>query len=789
MSTEQPRTHRSGTRRILFNLGSVAGAAYLAFFAFAVVRACVPTDINVSFNCIVHHATSDTAYFSYTNSWTGSVPVGKTTPNILTDTGGHTVLIDGSQPYDFKGSSSQHSFPYSIGIDFTNTFVWNFRGTKLQVTPSSPTCAPGVTLASVPSTSFFGQQVTFSATVTPPFAPADVIYPPHSGAPPSLTGSVSYFESSTLLGNGTGAGSDAWNLNTSTLSPGNHTVYATYTDSAYGSANSNTVNNLVYKQLQPLALCVDRNNNGTYTAHWGYTNPNNTTLTIPFGTNVPTNFFTYHSATVTTNEGQGTSFTKNQTAADTFQVVFDGSNLTWNLNQSTSTASSGSTLCSAPPATTTTVTGQPPVLFGTPVTFTATVSSTKPGGKVPTGTVTFASDGAQIGTGTLNSGGVATYTAPNLAIGTHAITATYGGDSIYTGSAGTTSQEIDKDNTSTVVTSIPSPSVQSQNVTFTATVAPVAPGSSTPTGTVTFKFGTTVLGSGAVGSNGKATFNTATLPVGTNSVTANYGGDATYNVSTSAASQTVGNVPNPPSGNNAYVRFVEASSAYSSVDVGIDHATVFPNIGACSAQSYAPLSSGQHTITVAAPSGGSNVISVPESFVAGSYYTLAIVSDPTASPTVAPSLIVIQDDVSVAPNEAKVRVYHFADTIGPIAVTSNGSNVVTSLTYGNASPYITEAPQTVVYGLTAISPPPALSTNLTLNLAANQIYSVFLLCNGQVNEPETAGIPLALPQTGYGDNEPNWVLIAVVLGILPLIGGGIGWGTAQVVIRRRHATR
>jgi len=90
-----------------------------------------------------------------------------------------------------------------------------------------------------------------------------------------------------------------------------------------------------------------------------------------------------------------------------------------------------------PDSTTTTLTSSSPnntSVFGQPVTFTATVAVVSPGTGTPTGTVTFLDGSTTLGTGTL-SGGVATLTVPStspliaaLAVGTHSITAVYGGD-------------------------------------------------------------------------------------------------------------------------------------------------------------------------------------------------------------------------------------------------------------------------------------------------------------------------------------------------------------------------
>jgi Bacterial Ig-like domain (group 3)/FG-GAP-like repeat len=75
-----------------------------------------------------------------------------------------------------------------------------------------------------------------------------------------------------------------------------------------------------------------------------------------------------------------------------------------------------------------------------------------------------------------------------------------------------------------------------QTETITATVAPSMTGRPAPTGTITFYDGTTLLGASSL-SNGSALFSDSQLAVGTHSITAAYGGDANFNLATSAATQ------------------------------------------------------------------------------------------------------------------------------------------------------------------------------------------------------------------------------------------------------------
>jgi hypothetical protein len=134
------------------------------------------------------------------------------------------------------------------------------------------------------------------------------------------------------------------------------------------------------------------------------------------------------------------------------------------------------------------------------------------------------------------SGGKATFTTATLALGSHSITASYGGDTNFIASVSAILTQTVKPATTTTLSSSLNPSSYGQTVTFTATVSAT---SGTPTGAVTFKDGSTVLGTGTV-TSGKATFTTTTLSAKIHSITAVYSGDSTFAGSTSSIlSQTV----------------------------------------------------------------------------------------------------------------------------------------------------------------------------------------------------------------------------------------------------------
>ena len=80
-----------------------------------------------------------------------------------------------------------------------------------------------------------------------------------------------------------------------------------------------------------------------------------------------------------------------------------------------------------------------PATNGANITFTATVTSTN---GIPAGSVTFSDGATTLGTATLNGSGVATFTTNNLFVGSHPITAAYGGNGTYSASTSATLTQI-----------------------------------------------------------------------------------------------------------------------------------------------------------------------------------------------------------------------------------------------------------------------------------------------------------------------------------------------------------
>jgi hypothetical protein len=191
--------------------------------------------------------------------------------------------------------------------------------------------------------------------------------------------------------------------------------------------------------------------------------------------------------------------------------------------------------------TTTSVTSSVnPSAFGQPVTFTATVAPVAPGSGSPGGSVQFSVGGASLGGPILLSAGTASISTNAVAVGTHAVTASYGGGANFNGSSGALAdgQTVNRADSVTSLSSSDNPSKRGQSVTFTAVVNPNPPGSGSPTGSVTF----TIDGGGAVTvdiANRQASFSTAALSTGDHTVMAAYSGDAGFDASSAVLTQTV----------------------------------------------------------------------------------------------------------------------------------------------------------------------------------------------------------------------------------------------------------
>jgi hypothetical protein len=192
-------------------------------------------------------------------------------------------------------------------------------------------------------------------------------------------------------------------------------------------------------------------------------------------------------------------------------------------------------VATAATTTTITVSPAPTALVGQPVTFTAQVVSSA---GTPTGTVTFKEGSTMLGSAPL-AAGVATLTTSSLALGSHTVSAVYGGAANFASSTSAAAATFDvaQDGATIALVSSLEPSTYGASVRFTATVTSNGP-TAVPTGDITFSDGSAVLGIVTL-VGGAASIDVATLSGGTHTIAAAYGGDAVHAMSTATIVQRV----------------------------------------------------------------------------------------------------------------------------------------------------------------------------------------------------------------------------------------------------------
>ena len=434
---------------------------------------------------------------------TASSPFQATCPQTYATNASHSITATYSGDPDFSGSTGG---PYTENLSQVSTT------TSVLAAPSSGT---------------YGQPVTLTATVAPTSGTANP------------TGSVTFTDNgTTTLGSSTlstTAGVTTASILVTTLPVGTDLVSASYGGGSgfLGSATTTSASVTVSMAPTTLGLLSSMNpstfgQSVTFTATvFPGTGSGETGIVTFFdnGGSIGSGSVSNGQATLTTSTlAIGTHPITATYAGDT---NFVGSSTTTTISQVVNKAPTSLSLGSS----------VNPSTSGQSVTFTATIHPTTGSGE--TGTITFFDNGTPIGTGGV-SGGTATLTTSTLGVGSHPITATYGGDGNFVGSstASALSQVVNSSivSTTTSLSSTINPSTVSQTPTLTAVVTPT--GGNNFTGTVTFFEGATTLGTSPIAARGEASINLPQLAsayaIGTHSFTATYSGDSNYVGSTSS---------------------------------------------------------------------------------------------------------------------------------------------------------------------------------------------------------------------------------------------------------------
>ncbi len=349
-------------------------------------------------------------------------------------------------------------------------------------------------------------------------------------------GQVVFFDGTTQLGTVTLVNGSA-TYTTRALLAGSHSIIAQYSgDSNFGGSNSTAFNQVVNQDATTIAVAASVNptvwgQSVTFTA---------TVASAVSGTGTPTGQVTFYDGSTAIDTATLVNGTASYTtsalavAGHAITAIYGG-----NTDFSGSTSTAFTQVVNQAGTTTGVTTSVNPSVWGQAVTFTATVSAVTPGSGTPTGQVIFYDGTTAIDTETLVNGS-ASFTTSALAVAGHAIVATYGGDTNFSGSTSTAfTQVVNQDGTTTAVESSVNPSVWGQAVTFTATVTAAAPGGGTPAGQVIFYDGATAIDTETL-VNGSASYSTSGLTVRGHAITVQYQGNTDYAPSTSpGVTQTV----------------------------------------------------------------------------------------------------------------------------------------------------------------------------------------------------------------------------------------------------------
>jgi hypothetical protein len=304
--------------------------------------------------------------------------------------------------------------PNSITAEYSgdSSFI---TSTSSAVTQTVNQANTTTALTSSANPSAFGQTVTFTATVA--------AVSPGAG---TATGTVSFFDGTTLLGSGTLSNGSA-TLSTSSLPVGSSfSITAVYNaeDTNFLTSTSSAVNQVVNQASTTTALTSSTNpsvfgQSVTFTA---------TVSAVSPGAGTATGTVSFFDGTTLLGTGTLTAGTATLSIAS-LAVGLNSITAVYNadVNFLTSTSSVVTQTVNQASTTTALTSSTNPSVFGQSVTFTATVSAVSPSAGTATGTVSFFDGATLLGTGTLTLG-TATLSISSLAVGSNSITAVYSGD-------------------------------------------------------------------------------------------------------------------------------------------------------------------------------------------------------------------------------------------------------------------------------------------------------------------------------------------------------------------------
>ena len=344
------------------------------------------------------------------------------------DAGGHVTIPVGSLPIGTQTIDA-------VYLGDANYVVSSSNLVNQVVNPA----ASRTVLISAPNPSAFGAAVTFTATVT-------------GTTSTKPTGTVTFLEGMFPLGTATLDASGHASLKAVPLSVGSNTIYALYHGDPNDALSTSPTINQVVNPAPSLTALTSAPNPSTFgqavtitaTVTPAGVQPGIHKASVAKGKGKAAASGPVPTGTVTFLEGMfplGTA-TLDASGHATLKAVplSVGSNTIYALyhGDATYTGSNSTTInqvVNPAKSTTAVVASSHVVTSGKPLSLTATVASQH--GVTPTGTVTFLNGKVRLGASALDASGRATLTVASLSVGTHTITAAYGGDGNFAPSTST----------------------------------------------------------------------------------------------------------------------------------------------------------------------------------------------------------------------------------------------------------------------------------------------------------------------------------------------------------------
>ena len=537
----------------------------------------------------------------------------------------------------------------------------------------------------------------------------------------TITGTVSFLDGGTAINAATLSGAGGASFSTAGLAAGTHDLSVQYNgDTLNMAAQSNTVSEVVQQATTTTTLSTSNANAAVGTT------VTFTALVVSAGGSTPTGTVSFQSGTTTlgtsavASNGSATwvaSGLKPGTYA--LVAVYSG-----NADDGESTSAPIVETIEQIATTTSLAADANPVAAGAALHLTATVSGGSSSGGALTGNVTFTEGATAYGPVTLDTTGHATMSVSTLSAGSHTFVASFTGNTNYAASASAQLVEVVLSTSTVVVLSSPAATtLAGETATFTATVSS---STSIPTGTVVFSDQGGNLGQAQLNAQGVATFSTTALTVGTHVLSAAYGGNASYNASTSPTLQHT-------------VALATTALALAAPGGTVEAQKPFAMKATLSSNGVSPT--GALTLRDGGATIGTQTIAADGTFnfanvtlgVGSHSLTAAYAGDSDNAPTSSPAVMVV---VQLAPSATTLATNASPATLGQnvtftSAVTSDSPNPTGSVTYMDGA---------VLLGSTAVGANG--SSTLTLSTLALGTHTITAVYSGDVNHATSTSAAL-----------------------------------------------